>query len=716
MKRKFSRRESEMELRAWLAVRGAGMRSRLSLSLTLFQRFSLSLSGSSFINAEAHKCFTELVFLHLLSRSSLPVTTAEFGSCQTPLLTVLLLSTQYPNASRFSLSDTPLILNQDWFDNISNPDMAEGAKIKTGVLEADSCREIDVQGPVIDQSDSNVIGSKPFAAGSELIDCGSQFTVKVEERESEMSGSVNSLIEEVMGKVTLVGGSENSGMDENAVKSKTVSDDIKSETKDGNGMEGKIMSDKDESESSQSEGETASSSSSSSGCSSSDDDSSDNDVEKEEVKEKEEKENMKVKAESKFNVVLPSVPPVNATLEPHHQMLPVGVVLSIIGTQVIVEGIEKHSPLNDGSILWITESRSPLGMVDEIFGPVKNPYYVVRYNSESEVPAGVQAGSLISFVPEFVSHVLNNKDVYKKGYDASGANDEEVYDEAEFSDDEKEAEFKRLQKVSKRGMNDQKPMNNKNDKRKVKNRAEPWKNSKHSSPQAPTDVGHVPPNQHQHHLSSHLAPVDNANSSTPFVVEQGLSGGTGLIPQLRPTAQTACFHPPSNGVWGNGMPFQQPQGAFFPGGFPAYGMPWLPQNSQPYPFQMAMPNMFAQQVDPNQRLLSGNLLPGQQSNTLAGPAYSQGLMGQNGYNQMTFGMGLQGQHSQHMLNVGQQGINPNGVQNGQNCNAPQSGGIPGNNNEASQQFNAGAPSGRGRKPFHGRGGRFSRGRGGNQSR
>ncbi|KAF4348423.1 hypothetical protein F8388_015734 [Cannabis sativa] len=40
------------------------------------------------------------------------MTTTEFGSCQTPLLTVLLLSTQYPNASRFSLSDTPLILNQ----------------------------------------------------------------------------------------------------------------------------------------------------------------------------------------------------------------------------------------------------------------------------------------------------------------------------------------------------------------------------------------------------------------------------------------------------------------------------------------------------------------------------------------------------------------------------------------------------------------------------
>ncbi|XP_062107092.1 H/ACA ribonucleoprotein complex non-core subunit NAF1 [Humulus lupulus] len=675
---------------------------------------------------------------------------------------------------------------KDWFDNISNPDMAEGAKIKTGALEADSYGEIDVQGPVIDQFDSNVVGSKPIAIGSGPSDCGSQFVVKVEERECEMSGSVNCLIEEVMGKVSLVGGSENSGMDENVVKSKIISDDIKSETMEENGMKSKIMSDKVESESSESEVETTSSySSSSSGCSSSEDDTSDNDVEKEEVKEKEEKESMKVKVESKFNEVteveegeirdadgpdmvgqtrdddnsedededdndeeamvtwsdvdvadeeedgdgalkgpiksknelevLPSVPPVNATLQPHHQMLSVGVVLSIIGTQVIVEGIEKHSPLNDGSILWITESRCPLGLVDEIFGPVKNPYYVVRYNSESEVPAGVQTGSLISFVPEFVSHVLNNKDVYKKGYDASGANDEEVYDDAEFSDDEKEAEFKRMQKMSKRGMNDQKPMNNKNDKRKVKNRAEPWKNSKHSSPQAPTDAGHVPPNQHQHHLSPHLAPVDNANSSTSFTVGQGLIGGAGLIPQLRPAAQTACFNPPSNGVWGNGMSFQQPQGAFFPGGFPAYGMPWLPQNSQQYPFQMAMPNMFPQQVDPSQRLLSANLLPGQQSNTLAGSAYSQGLVGQNGYNQMTFGMGLQGQPSQPFLNLGQQGINPSGLHNGQNCNVPQSGGIPGNNNEASQQFNVGA-SGRGRKPFRRGGGRFSHGRGGNQSR
>ncbi|KAL0734990.1 hypothetical protein Bca4012_011200 [Brassica carinata] len=64
---------------------------------------------------------------------------------------------------------------------------------------------------------------------------------------------------------------------------------------------------------------------------------------------------------------LPPVPAVDVSLEPHHVTLPVGVVLSVMSAQVIVEGMETHSPLTEGSILWITESRTPLGLVDEIF-------------------------------------------------------------------------------------------------------------------------------------------------------------------------------------------------------------------------------------------------------------------------------------------------------------------------------------------------------------
>ncbi|PON35082.1 H/ACA ribonucleoprotein complex, subunit Gar1/Naf [Parasponia andersonii] len=659
---------------------------------------------------------------------------------------------------------------KNWFEDIPNPNMVDGAMVKIDGLEVDSCRETDVQEQAINQSDSNVVVSKP-------IDFGSHFNVKVEERECEMPRNLNGLIEEELGKVSLIGRSEKSVVGGEI--------DVKSELMDENGVKSERMSDEDESESSESggEGTSSTSSSSSSTSSSSEDDEHDNDQEEEEEKEKE-KDNVKVEVERKFketseveegelsdadgpdmaghthydnenNVndndggdnddgdamatwsdvdvadeeedgggatrgpikskneleVPPSVPPVNATLQPHHHMLPVGVVLSILGTQVIVEGIEKHDPLNDGSILWITESRSPLGLVDEIFGPVKNPYYVVRYNSESEVPAGIHAGTSISFVTEFASHVLYNKDVYKKGYDASGANDEEVSDEAEFSDDEKEAEYKRMQKMTKRGTDDQKPRNNKNDKKKVKNRVEPWKNSQCSPQQTPIDAGHVPPSHHQHHLSPLSALADNGNSSTFFALGQGLVSGAGLVPQLPPISQTACFNPPSSGVWGN-VPFQQPQGAFLPSGFPTYGVPWLSQNSQQFPFQMPMSNVlpYPQQVEPSQRFLSATLLPGEQSNPLTGSTYGQGLV----FNQAAFGIGFQGQPSQPTLHAGEQGSVSNGLHIGHIFNAPQSGGIPGNN-EASQQFSVGAP-GCGRKPYRRGGGRFSRGRGGNQSR
>jgi H/ACA ribonucleoprotein complex non-core subunit NAF1 len=76
----------------------------------------------------------------------------------------------------------------------------------------------------------------------------------------------------------------------------------------------------------------------------------------------------------------------------------------------------------------------------------------VRYNSE-EVTAGVTARTNVSFVAEFADHILNMKELYAKGYEgyyASGDNDEELTDEPEFSDDEKEAEYKRPLRQAKR--------------------------------------------------------------------------------------------------------------------------------------------------------------------------------------------------------------------------------------------------------------------------
>ncbi|KAM0847061.1 hypothetical protein ACQ4PT_055253 [Festuca glaucescens] len=165
----------------------------------------------------------------------------------------------------------------------------------------------------------------------------------------------------------------------------------------------------------------------------------------------EEEEASKDCTNSKHDVeVLPPVPKIKIQLEPHHKALPVGTISSIMGERVVVEGSVQHNPLNEGSILWITESRKPLGIVEELFGPVKNPYYLVRYNSVEEVPAGISAGTAVSFVTEFADHILNVKELYTKGYDESGDHVEDETDDPEFSDDEKEAEYKRSLRLAKR--------------------------------------------------------------------------------------------------------------------------------------------------------------------------------------------------------------------------------------------------------------------------
>eukprot|EP00250_Pteridium_aquilinum_P016124 c22955_g1_i1 orf=370-3330(-) len=149
---------------------------------------------------------------------------------------------------------------------------------------------------------------------------------------------------------------------------------------------------------------------------------------------------------------LPYVPKVSVTLEPHHMTVPVGFVSSVVGVRLIVEGIEGRQPLTEGSILWLTDQRTPLGVVDELFGPVKKPFYVVRYNDAMEMPEGARAGAQVAYVRDFADFVLNNPDLYAKGYDQSGDHDEELSDsEVDFSDDEKEEEFNRSKSRVKRG-------------------------------------------------------------------------------------------------------------------------------------------------------------------------------------------------------------------------------------------------------------------------
>lgn len=330
----------------------------------------------------------------------------------------------------------------------------------------------------------------------------------------------------------------------------------------------------------------------------------------------------------------------------------------IVGAQVIVEGVEKHNPLNEGSILWITEKRSPLGIVDEIFGPVKNPYYIVRYNSENEVPSGIQQGTLISFVPEFVNHILNNGNLYKKGYDASGENDEELSEEVEFSDDEKEAEYKRLHKMSKRGAKDQTAENRKKNKNKSKRGGgqrggdqqpsgtgqneivgqvpsnQKWGGDQRSSATGPNErVLQVPVNQNQHFRPP--SSLDQGNCSNSLRPVQAFPGGPGLVPVFPQSPQVPGFVAPSSGIWMNGIACQPPQSAF-PNGPTPNNMLQLQQSQQSY-HMPSFNGMALQQFSTGQMMPSNFVFPGGQPGFGVGATFTpmnQMMLGQNNFSQL----------------------------------------------------------------------------------
>ena len=317
--------------------------------------------------------------------------------------------------------------------------------------------------------------------------------------------------------------------------------------------------------------------------------------------------------------------------------------------------MEKHDPLNEGSVLWITERQTPLGLIDEIFGQVKNPYYVVRYNSEKEVPEGIREGTLISFVVEFVNHVLNNKDLYKKGCDASGQYDEEVSDE-EFSDDEKEAEYKRLQKQNKRGRNNQ------NTERMVNNRKQvPPKDGSiptmSVAPAGPSVAhGHCPPipatgqgfiGVAHGHSSPHTCTTQSffgaTNVNPPFPHANGGPNGftTGVWPNggTLPPQQSAMF--PENTQISQQLPMQENpfqqqlpmQGIPLQQQLPMQGIPFqqqLPMQGIPLQQQLPMQGIqFQQQFNPSQRFPLPTTYPGGQPNIYADPMHAQGPINQN---------------------------------------------------------------------------------------
>ncbi|XP_018591119.2 H/ACA ribonucleoprotein complex non-core subunit NAF1 [Scleropages formosus] len=139
---------------------------------------------------------------------------------------------------------------------------------------------------------------------------------------------------------------------------------------------------------------------------------------------------------------LPAVEDVVVYLPEHAEMQPIGIVSQIIDKLVIIQSLKDMPPLNEDSVVF-NKDRQSVGKVFEIFGPVPQPYYVLRFNSvEHMAGKGLALYEKVYFAPllkDFTDYVFTDQLKMSKGSDASWKNDQEPPPEAlDFSDDEQE--------------------------------------------------------------------------------------------------------------------------------------------------------------------------------------------------------------------------------------------------------------------------------------
>ena len=137
-------------------------------------------------------------------------------------------------------------------------------------------------------------------------------------------------------------------------------------------------------------------------------------------------------------------------IAPTDPMTFAGRIMSVIEGTVVVKAAEGSRALNEGALL-VLEDRSPLGWVEDIFGPVQSPLYALRYTSNSSNDALPSQSVLLKetkvYSVDKYAQYLAPDELRVKGYDdvveAEEREGEEKDVELQFSDDEAEAQFKR---------------------------------------------------------------------------------------------------------------------------------------------------------------------------------------------------------------------------------------------------------------------------------
>ncbi|KAL1871575.1 hypothetical protein VTK73DRAFT_2039 [Phialemonium thermophilum] len=148
------------------------------------------------------------------------------------------------------------------------------------------------------------------------------------------------------------------------------------------------------------------------------------------------------------------LPKPEVTITPDMKIESLGTIESIVENTVVIKSRApgEVQALDTGSVLCRAD-RTVIGALAETLGNVRNPLYTVGFANEEEIKSlELAVGTEVFYSLEHAKYVFTQALREMKGSDASNLHDEEVgADEMEFSDDEKEAEYKKQLRAKKRG-------------------------------------------------------------------------------------------------------------------------------------------------------------------------------------------------------------------------------------------------------------------------
>ncbi|KRZ16677.1 H/ACA ribonucleoprotein complex non-core subunit NAF1 [Trichinella zimbabwensis] len=126
------------------------------------------------------------------------------------------------------------------------------------------------------------------------------------------------------------------------------------------------------------------------------------------------------------------------------ELVELGEIKSVFEKMIIINSNENVPPLAENTVVF-NDSRKSVGEIFEVFGPVKRPMYIIRYNGKSEIEElNLKEKMKLYYVDDeaFTNKIIPH-DLIAKGSDASWMHNHEVpEDERDFSDDEQERKWK----------------------------------------------------------------------------------------------------------------------------------------------------------------------------------------------------------------------------------------------------------------------------------